>query len=321
MVAHVLDPSPHADLEQLAAERASALEAGIMNNAQVHLRRLAGAALRRSSAIDDAVKGLGQLRFLKTLNHATTADHVAALAERVLSRDRLALCIAGDDAGPLLGPLDDILASVPDRPRDASPARGDRREPPYRHVARIAQLPVAFTCEAHAIPGLDHPDVPAIAVLTQLMFSGYLNAEIRRGGAYGVDFEVLPERGLWWMSSRRDPLPVNTYRAFTEALDRFRDGTWDTNTAKDGMLAILRVTDPVETPASSARRAWLSDFTGHTTDMWNAFRQRILGVRDKDLRRVANDYFAHPARATLAGRTMLDGSPELGSLFDHVEDV
>ncbi len=57
MVAHALDPSPPNGLDQLAAERASALEAGIMTNAQVHLRRLAGAALRRSSAIDDAVRG------------------------------------------------------------------------------------------------------------------------------------------------------------------------------------------------------------------------------------------------------------------------
>ena len=57
MAAHVLDPSPHGDLDRLAAERASALESGIMNNAQVHLRRLAGAALRRSSAIDDEVEG------------------------------------------------------------------------------------------------------------------------------------------------------------------------------------------------------------------------------------------------------------------------
>ena len=321
MIARAVDPTPPDDLERLAAERASALEAGIMNNAQVHLRRLAGAALRRSSAIDDAVRGLGQLRFLKQLDHARAGERVAALAERVRTHDRLAVCVAGSDAGPLLGPLDAVLASVPDRPRDPHPALTDRIEPPYPHAARIAQLPVAFTCEAHAIPGLDHPDVPAIGVLTQLMFSGYLNAEIRRGGAYGVDFEVLPERGLWWISSRRDPLPANTYRAFTEALDRFRNDTWDASTAKDGMLAILRVTDPVETPASSARRAWLGSYTGHTTDLWNAFRQRILGVRDKDLRRVAADYFAHPSRATLVGRTMLDGSPEVSALFDHVEDV
>lgn len=137
-----------------------------------------------------------------------------------MTKGRLALCLVGDptDVAPVIGRLSEALAGVPKG--GSIPATSEERyAQPFVHLARIAQLPVAVTCQAHAIPPLEHPDGPAIAVLTQLAWSGYLNTEIRRGGAYGVGFGVLPERGLLWISSRRDPLPVNTYRAFDEVAD------------------------------------------------------------------------------------------------------
>ncbi|MGH2813129.1 MAG: insulinase family protein, partial [Actinomycetota bacterium] len=62
----VVEPAP-ADLELITRESASALEQGVMANAQVHLRRLAGGTSRLSSRIDDQTRGLTQLRFLKDL--------------------------------------------------------------------------------------------------------------------------------------------------------------------------------------------------------------------------------------------------------------
>jgi hypothetical protein len=320
-----------AGIASVISERASALEAGVMMNAQVHLRRLAASALRRSGAIDDATKGLGQIAFLKSLANVDEGDVVARLLQlrdELLSAGRIALCVtgAGDDVVPLIGPLNDALASLPADEKARAKAtptpngHSDRLELEVPHRARIAALPVAFTCEAHAIGGLDDPDTAAIAVLTQLMWSGTLNAEIRRGGAYGVDFEVLPERGLLWISSRRDPMPKNSYDTITSAIARFADGTWNGPGAREGMIAILRTSDPVDTPASAARRAWLGAFTGHTADRWNAWRRRVLEVTDDDLERVAAQ-LTQPARATLIGRTMLDADPTLGELFGEIRDV
>ncbi|MGH2812677.1 MAG: hypothetical protein ACRDI1_08205, partial [Actinomycetota bacterium] len=189
------------------------------------------------------------------------------------------------------------------------------------HRARVAQLPVAFTCEAHSIPGLAHPDTPAIAVLGHLLWIGYLNPEARRIGAYGIDVQTLPERGLFWISSRRDPVPAGTYRAFSEGLARFREGRWEGPRAEEGMLAALRVTDPVDSPALAARRAWLGRFTGHTTGLWNEFRKRLLEVTDADLQRVADQYLTAGARATLIGPSMLQEMGEESRMFDEVEEI
>ena len=318
LVEGLLDPSGFdADtIAHVASESASALEMGVMPNAQVLLRRLAARSLRRSGLIDDATKGLGQLAFLKSLP-SDAAAKVAELREQLLTAGRLAISITGSST--LSGPLESVLERFPVS-ASASTDGTDLLASAAGHVARIAALPVAFTCEAHAIGGLDDPDGPAFAVLTQLMFAGHLNAEIRKGGAYGVDYEVLPERGLLWISSRRDPMPKASYAAITRCIERFADKSWDENTARDGMLAALRMSDPVDTPASAARRAWIASFTGHTTEKWNTWRRRILDVTDDDLHRVASRLNAG-SRATLIGRTMLDADPTLNDLVDGIEDI
>jgi Zn-dependent M16 (insulinase) family peptidase len=323
-LARVLDAILHlsdlddASVEQRSSEAASLLEQRVMPDAQNLLRHLASSALGPVGAFDDVTRGLGHLAFLK---RGPDAEVLAALVDEICIDARFALALVGatNDISELVGPLEDALSSLRNGILDA-PLTPSTASPPFPHRARVAQLPVAFTGQAHAIPHLDHPDGPAISVLTQLMFSGYLNSEIRKGGAYGVDFEVLPERGLWWISSRRDPLPVATYAAFDEAFARFREGRWDGPNADEGRLAILRVTDPVDTPATAARRAWIGAYTGHDGQAWNRFRRRVLDVTDDDVQRVASTYFNKPARATLVGKGQLE-DPAISAMFDEIKDV
>ena len=309
---------------QLASESAAALEQRVMPQAQVLLRRLSASGLRSSGALDDRVRGLTQLAFLKRLlkegDLGRIAGRIGDLRAQLVQDGRVAVCAVGAETNvrEVLGPLGELLADVPSG--EAPSAAAEQIFTGASHRARIASLPVAFTSEAFAIGGLSDPDGPAAGVLGQLAFSGYLNSEIRKGGAYGVDFEILPERGLFWISSRRDPMPVATYRAFDEAWSRFRDGRWEGSGADEGKLAILRMTDPVDTPATAARRAWTGRFTGHTTEAWNTFRARVLDVTDDDLQRVARSRFNDPSRATLIGRSQLEDE-HIAPAFDEVEDV
>jgi Zn-dependent M16 (insulinase) family peptidase len=316
-----LDPKM---LRQQIAESASALEQSLMPEAQVHLRRLAGGALRRSSQIDDRIRGIGQLKFLKDLagaDNSKVAEKLRSITDELLVRNRMALCVTGADPHGIVASFGDGLSSISSGSAAAAPASDLLADGARPHRARVTQLPVAFTCEAHSIPGLDHPEGPAVAVLAHLIWFGYLNGESRKVGAYGIDVQALPERGLFWMSSRRDPLPGSTYRSFIEGISRFREGRWEGPKAEDGKLAALRVTDPVDSPATAARRAWLGKFTGHTVGAWNTFRRRILDVTDEDLRRVAEEHLSAGARATLTGPNMLEESREESKLFDEVVEV
>jgi Zn-dependent M16 (insulinase) family peptidase len=277
------------------------LERSVMPDAQTHLRRLAASSLRRSARLDDLVRGLSQRPTIAAFDDLITSGRITA-------------CVIGS-SGEIADDVAAMITSLPaeDEPRPPDDVLdGDRP-----HRARVAQLPVAFTCKAFRIGGLDDPDVAPIAVLTQRMWAGYLNTEIRRGGAYGIDFGVLPGRGLLWISSRRDPLPDNTYRAIDETIRRVADGSFDGPGADDAKLAILRTTDPVDSPAAAARRAWIATFTGQTTDKWNAYRRRVLEVTDADTERVARMLIGQGSKATLAGRVLLD---ETGP-YDEIEEI
>lgn len=320
-----LEFEPH-KLRKLAGEAASGFEQSVMGGAQAHLRRLAGGSLRRSAQIDDRVGGLSQLIFLKKLlqrkenDFAEVVEKLSSIREELLVKSRLALCVTGDGASSLLTPVGELLAGVKEGAGIADPMSDEiARSGP--HKARVTQLPVAFTCEAHSIPGLLDPDTPAIAVLGQNLWNGHLNAAVRKVGAYGVDVGAVPDSGLFWMSSRRDPLPATTYGAMTEGIARYREGRWDGPKAEDGVLAALRVSDPVETPATAARRAWISGFTGHTVEAWNTFRKRLLDVTDKDLQAAAEKHLSGGARATLVGPSMLEEGREESKLFDEVIEI
>src|SRR5207248_10646712 len=111
---------------------------------------------------------------------------------------------------------------------------------------------------------------------------------------------------LLWISSRRDPLPDNSYAAIDRVVRSIIDGSFEGPGADDAKLPILRTTDPVDPPAAAARRAWNADFTGQTVGLWNAYRHRRLPVTDDDTVRAAQTYLKEGSRATLAGRTLLE---------------
>ena len=310
-------------IKQLASESASALEQGLMGGAQVHLRRLAGGTARRSAQIDNRVRGISQLMFLKKLAEKSgdgiedVVESLNAIRDELLVRNRLALCLTGVGASSLVSSIGDAMSDVKDGSTPAARA-DDELAKSGPHKAAVAQLPVAFTCEAHSIPGLGHPDTPSIAVMAQNLWSGHLNAAVRKVGAYGIDIATLPERGLFWVSSRRDPLPATTYAAISEGVAQYREGRWEGPKAQDGVLAALRVTDPVDTPATAARRAWIGEFTGHTVEAWNTFRRRLLDVTDESLQEVTQKHVSDGARATLVGPSMLEEGREEAKLFDEI---
>lgn len=293
-------------VDDLVVPARTRIERSVMPDAQVHLRRLAASALRRSALYDEWVRGLSQLACLR--QPATIARDALMVTGRVTA------CVIGE-RNTIADDLAGVLGNLPAGTCPAAP--DDVLDLALPHRARVTQLPVAFTCEAFRVPGLLDPDGPAIAVLTQQMWSGYLNTEIRRGGAYGVDYGVLPGRGLLWISSRRDPLPDNTYTAIAETLRRVAEGEWDATTADDAKLAILRVTDPVDSPAASARRAWNATFTGQTSQLWSAYRRRVLDVSDEDTMFAASSLLGKGSRATLAGRALLDQTGP----YDEIEEL
>lgn len=81
VVAAVLSTRTGVELvKQVGAESAASLEQNVMPDAQTLLRRLAASALGRSGRNDDEMRGLGHLRFLKSISdYARAADRLSAV--------------------------------------------------------------------------------------------------------------------------------------------------------------------------------------------------------------------------------------------------
>ena len=68
--------------------------------------------------------------------------------------------------------------------------------------------------------GYEHPDAPALFLLSQAMSTEFLHREIReKGGAYGGGSSFVPSAGIFYFSSYRDPNTLETIETFQKACE------------------------------------------------------------------------------------------------------
>jgi hypothetical protein len=137
--------------------------------------------------------------------------------------------------------------------------------------------------------GYEHPDAPALFLLSQAMSTEFLHREIReKGGAYGGGSSFVPSAGIFYFSSYRDPNTLETIETFQKACQWAAQPSSITKTMVEE--AHLRAFKSIDSPIAPASRGQ-SLYAQRMTDAQRQnFRTRLLDCTAEDMTRVAQEY-------------------------------
>ncbi|TGG95684.1 peptidase M16 [Natronospirillum operosum] len=158
-------------------------------------------------------------------------------------------------------------------------------------TAWITDSPVNYLAQAFPAVPVNHPDAAALAVLAGVLSNGFLHRAVReQGGAYGGGASYDLSNGVFRFYSYRDPRLAETYVDFARSMDWLLEQNLGYQPVEEAVLGLISGMDKPGSPAGEARRHFFDGLFGRDLAFRETLRERILAVREDDLKRVAADY-------------------------------
>lgn len=146
------------------------------------------------------------------------------------------------------------------------------------------------------VPFVDPSSAP-LSVLSQLLTHNYLHPEIReKGGAYGAAASNGPVRGIFALTSYRDPNPVNTLKVFENSGVYARDRPWSEREIDEAKLGIFQGLDAPMSVDEEGARYFMSGVTDAMDQRW---REQVLDVTAKDVNEAAQRFLVDGPRKSV----------------------
>lgn len=146
------------------------------------------------------------------------------------------------------------------------------------------------------VPFIDPSSAP-LSVLSQLLTHNYLHPEIReKGGAYGAAASNGPIRGIFALTSYRDPNPVNTLKVFENSGIFARDRAWSEREIDEAKLGIFQGLDAPLSVDEEGARYFMSGVTDEMDQRW---REQVLDVTAKDVNEAAQRFLVNGSRKSV----------------------
>jgi hypothetical protein len=220
---------------------------------------------------------------------------------------------------PIRDLLRELIAALPGNPAAAPPVKPPQLE--AKPEARTVPVPVAFNVRIYKTVRFQHPDSPALLVLSNYLRDTFLHRELReKGGAYGGYAQAGVASATFYFGSYRDPNITRTYDTFDRAVRWVTENPIDAEALKEAILGACGDVDPLESPDIKGRREATNRATGFTREAREKFKQRLLEITAADLQRVARTYFQGAyAETTVAGPELIEQArKERPNLFELV---
>jgi presequence protease len=296
------DSSDTKRLADLLSELGNDVSAALVPSGNAFASSRAAASLSEAAALDEKLRGIDQLLFLRRLrangqgksaeaNIGAIAKTIASLSAALFARKGLrASLTAGREDLPLaLEALGAGLASLPEAgkplPTLMRPAGLSPTEKAAVHEAYGIATEVGFAAAACRASRLGSPGYAHETVLAHLLSTGPLWEEIRvRQGAYGASAFTDGLEGMAVFSTYRDPKPLASLSYFEKALQALARGEGlSASIAEEAVVGAvghdLRPLLPEERGLSDFRR----ELYGIEDDVRKKKREDILGTRESDL--------------------------------------
>jgi hypothetical protein len=247
-----------------------------------------------------------QLRTIKKLLEDSSDAALADLAEN-LSAIRQSVIVSGNLKTALIGEESYLTAATKAvigiyerlQPLPTFIGRGDGFGPPPLDLPSdpvregwSTSSAVSFVAKAFETVRMEHPDAPALAVISKLLRSLYLHREIReKGGAYGGFSLYNPEDGLFCFASYRDPHVSATLKVYEKAAEFVRSDAYKETDIDEAVLQMCSDIDKPDPPGPAARKAFYRKIIRLTDEARQQFKQALLNLNRRQVRETAEKYF------------------------------
>lgn len=146
------------------------------------------------------------------------------------------------------------------------------------------------------VPFVD-PASASLSVLAQLLTHNYLHPEIReKGGAYGAGANNGPIKGIFTLSSYRDPNPLNSLNVFKKTGAFASDRTWTQRELDEAKLGIFQGLDAPVSVDEEGSRYFMSGVTHEMDQRW---REQVLDVTAADVNQAAQRFLVNGPRQAI----------------------
>ena len=160
-----------------------------------------------------------------------------------------------------------------------------------------------------------HPDAPALSVAAGILRNGFLHTAIReQGGAYGAGASQDSSLGVFKFYSYRDPRIEGTFDDFYASVNWILNEAKDESLVEQSILGIIGSMDRPSSPAGEAKSIHHALKAGRTPARRLSYRQGLLAVTLKDVKRVIELYLLNVdgKKAVLAPKGTGDIATKLG---------
>lgn len=283
-------------IKELIAQQRARAEQSITG--QGHSLAMAAAASRLSPAayLSHQLTGLQGIKALQALdNKISNATDLEELADQLtvlhslLQLTEKQFVVVGESAP--LSEAQSLLTDLwPSAPTESSLFVPDSiRE--NTQQAWLTNTQVNFCAKAFATVPSDHPDAPALSVLSGFLRNGYLHRAIReQGGAYGGGASQDSNNASFRFYSYRDPRLTETLDDFGKSIEWLLSKEHGYQPLEEAILGVVGSLDKPGSPAGEAKQAFQNHLFGRDDAFQARFRERVLGTTEADLKRVAQTY-------------------------------
>lgn len=278
-----------------------------------YARLSATAPLSPLRAFEDQTRGTASLAFYRALYEQSQSDEglqeisrrLTQLHQKIIGSARSVITAGMEQDAQKLAELLDLPESA-STSATSSPAVKQRE---FGNVALLAPAQVNHCFAAWPVPGLDHPDAPALSVLGELLTNQVLHQALREeGGAYGGQAGYSASVGAFVMMSYRDPRLAATYADFESAISWVMNADLKQENIEEAIICVIQEMDKPRTPFAEVMWAWDQRQQGITEEMRRRFRHGVLHCTAQDLKAVAAAWLQGKAysRAAFIGHTDQD---------------
>lgn len=176
---------------------------------------------------------------------------------------------------------------------------------------------VAFVAKVIPAPALIHPDAPALMLLSQQLSYGYLWNELRvKGGAYGARAAYDGARGVFSLSSFRDPNVSRSLAAYGGVV-AYVENEMDLTQAgvEQAIIGAIKGLDAPIRPTIMSGLALTRHLSGEGDAFRKEFRARLLSLTGDAIRKACRIHMGsaaiNPAYCVLTSRERLQSENSL----------
>ncbi len=295
-------------LSELVAQIRNYKESSLIGNGHVMAMNAASSGLSANAHLTHRWSGLESLSLIKSLDDKIKSNQELELLSTrlqeihslVLQQPREHLLVAEHER---LESYSKQIASIFDHscPAGLSASNYMQFQPSLTPVNHCwtANTQVSFCSRAYPTVAVAHPDAAALTVLGGVLRNGYLHRAIReQGGAYGGGAAQDSQSGAFRFFSYRDPRINDTLKDFDESVQWLLRSSLGGERIEEAILGVIGSLDKPSSPAGEAIQAFHGELNGRSKATAIEFRNRVLTVTERDLKRVAEHYLKPEAGQT-----------------------